>query len=721
MIAKVLARVRIPKGIVVRTSVLSWMVTLLTLTIFVTGIIPQQKTDLEKALRSKARGIISSLTNVTATAAVSEDFSSVVDYCLQVLSGDETIDFVVVTRNDGYSVIIDRSGWRSDQLSKEWRHDQRAESGRIEVVPLFGRRVYFASRPFDYSGLEWGWIHVGLSLDTYDRSVARIYNRTGMLAIVCVALSLVASMLYAQRLVKPIASLEYVVRQVAAGNLDARAHVRGGDEVGSLAQSFNSMADSLRQRNSILEGVRAAAQILLSSDSLREVCGAIFARTGTAARADRAYLYEQSAGEIRHRWSAHGRALVDARLMEAAARGDWLGRLRQGELLAVVWPDPPEFSSVLVPIDAGDEWFGFLGFDSCTPSRVWSEAELDGLRTLAGMMGAAISRQKAQRALVEANETLELRVDERTRQLQEQVDAKEHALKDLAEAQQRLIDLSRMSGMAEVATGVLHNVGNVLNSVNVSTTIVADKLRESRLNNLLQLVGMLEEHSADLPQFLAADPKGQRVLPYLGKLGKHLNEERTGMLEELRLLIDHVGHIKEIVATQQNYAKVSGLVAEVSLAALVEDAFRIISPGFERHQIAVIKQFDEVPVINADKHKILQILLNLLRNAKQAIKDSSNEVREIRVRVFLHEGERVRIEVADSGVGLSKENLTRIFAHGFTTKRNGHGFGLHSGALAAREMGGSLWAESEGPDCGAKFTLDLPFVATSVYAEEPTA
>ncbi|MCX6622645.1 MAG: ATP-binding protein, partial [Acidobacteria bacterium] len=725
MIKAKLFRFRIPKGIVVRTSVLSWLVTLLTLTIFVTGIIPQQKKDLEDALRSKARGISLSLTNVAAGAALSDDFSSLVDYCLLLLAGDEAIDFVVATRNDGFSVIIDRSGWRSEHLDKVWHPGNRVESGAIEMVPVIGRRVFHALRPFDYSGLEWGWIHVGLSLQSYDRSVARIYNRTGLLAIVCVCLSLIASMIYALRLVKPIASLEAVVRQVAGGNLDARAHVRGGDEVGSLAQSFNSMADSIHQRNRILESVRAAAQTFLGSGNWREVIAEVFARIGVAAKADRAYLFEGRIlpdgaldGAILHQWTTADRRPVSLPMLESAGIQGWTERLRAGEVVSIGWPRPSTTSSVLVPIEAGDEWFGFLGYDNSTSLRVWTDAETDSFRTLAGMLGATITRQKAQFALMEVNETLELRVDERTRQLQEQVDAKERARAELAEAQHRLIDMSRLSGMAEVATGVLHNVGNVLNSVNVSTTIVADKLRESRLDNLLALIGMLEDHPRDLPEFLSRDPKGQRVIPYLGKLGKHLNDERSLLIEELRLLTGHVGHIKEIVATQQNYAKVSGLTSEVSLAELIEDAFRIIAPGFERHQITLIKEFEEIPVINADKHRMLQILLNLLRNAKQAIKDSNRPERVIRVRTRLHEGNRIRIEVEDSGIGLPQENLTRIFAHGFTTKPDGHGFGLHSGALAALEMGGSLWAESEGPGWGATFVLELPFVPANVFAEE---
>ena len=272
----------------------------------------------------------------------------------------------------------------------------------------------------------------------------------------------------------------------------------------------------------------------------------------------------------------------------------------------------------------------------------------------------------------------------------------------------RAEELSRLSGMAEVAAGVLHNVGNVLNSVNVTATLLAAKTRELRIDNLVASIQLLQRHSGDLSDFIARDPKGQRVLPYLEKLGNHFKEQREDLKIELDLLREHIEHIRRIVATQQNYAKASGLAEEISLAALVEDAFRMIQPGFDRHKIRFKRDYEDLPPVTTDKHSVLQILLNLLRNAKDAITSANNPQRVVRVRVGAHGGDRVRIEVTDSGAGLAPENLTGVFAHGFTTKQNGHGFGLHSGALAARHLGGSLWAESAGLGLGATFILELP-------------
>jgi C4-dicarboxylate-specific signal transduction histidine kinase len=303
---------------------------------------------------------------------------------------------------------------------------------------------------------------------------------------------------------------------------------------------------------------------------------------------------------------------------------------------------------------------------------------------------------------------LEAMVEQRTAELSEQIRKEEHARAELAQAQQCLIELSRQSGMADAATGILHNVGNVLNSVNVSATLVVDAANEIRTDNLEAAIAMLREHADNLTEFVGGDPKGQRVLPYLAKLAGHFQQQRGNLISEAHSLHEMVGHMKEIVSTQQTYAKLSGLIERVSLSELVEDAIRIIQPGFDRHNIRLTRDFQTVPLADMDKHKVLQILLNLLRNAKQAISDSQSAQRQIRIATCQHGVDRVRIEIRDTGVGIPAENLTRIFAQGFTTKAGGHGFGLHASALAAQDMGGSLWAESNGPGEGATFTLELP-------------
>ena len=118
-----------------------------------------------------------------------------------------------------------------------------------------------------------------------------------------------------------------------------------------------------------------------------------------------------------------------------------------------------------------------------------------------------------------------------------------------------------------------------------------------------------------------------------------------------------------------------------------------------------------MPVISMDKHKVLQILVNLIRNAKYAMDATARRDKRLTVSIRLNPENFVELSVTDNGIGISRDNLTRIFSHGFTTKRDGHGFGLHSGAIAAREMGGRLYARSDGANQGATFILELPLSA----------
>ena len=302
------------------------------------------------------------------------------------------------------------------------------------------------------------------------------------------------------------------------------------------------------------------------------------------------------------------------------------------------------------------------------------------------------------------------RIDEQDAALRHQVGERTQAEAEVKRVHQQLVDASRMAGMAEVATGVLHNVGNVLNSVNIAASRVSEKLRWSKVEGLAKAVALLSEHKADLGHYFSHDPQGQRLAAYLEKVSGFLTEENAEMLQELDRLCRNVEHIKEVVAMQQNYARVSSIREDVDPTQLIEDAMQMNSATFTRHGINLVRDCQPVPTVHVEKHKALQILVNLIRNAKHALEDSTLPDRRLTVRLQAPEPARVRFVVEDTGVGIPPENLTRIFQHGFTTKKNGHGFGLHSCAIAAKELGGTLSAFSKGAGCGAVFTLELPAV-----------
>lgn len=286
----------------------------------------------------------------------------------------------------------------------------------------------------------------------------------------------------------------------------------------------------------------------------------------------------------------------------------------------------------------------------------------------------------------------------------------------LERAYKELVDASRLAGMAEVATGVLHNVGNVLNSLNVSASVIATGLRQSKAESLAKISSMMRERQGDLAVFLTTDPKGRRVPELITSLARHAMQERDRLVQEISHLQKNIDHIKEIVSMQQAYATMIGVVEPLDAQMLFEDALRMNAGSLLRHEVTVERDFPFVPAVLGERAKILQILVNLIRNAKFACDDAGRSDKRISLRLAASGMDRVRLIVKDNGIGIPPENLTRIFGHGFTTRQRsgGHGFGLHSAANAAREMKGSLTVHSDGPGLGAEFSLELPVAPPAI-------
>ncbi|UMR33149.1 ATP-binding protein [Massilia sp. MB5] len=302
-------------------------------------------------------------------------------------------------------------------------------------------------------------------------------------------------------------------------------------------------------------------------------------------------------------------------------------------------------------------------------------------------------------ALHHANEHLERRVRQRTQELEQ--------------AQSQLVAAARQAGMAEIATNVLHNVGNVLNSVGVSAALLLQQARSSRAPGLSKAVQLMNGQGAQWADFLLRDERGQRLPAYLGELAAALGVERQQALAELTSLSGSIEHIKDIIATQQSYAGAACLLEDCRLDQLLEEALGMSGFAGQHDGIGIVRDYGVLPPLRLDRHRVLQILINLLGNARRAMDGLAVGERRLILRLRRHGDDNVQVQVADSGEGIPAENLARIFRHGFTTRKDGHGFGLHSCVLAAREMGGSLQAASDGPGAGATFTLQLPLHSPS--------
>lgn len=273
---------------------------------------------------------------------------------------------------------------------------------------------------------------------------------------------------------------------------------------------------------------------------------------------------------------------------------------------------------------------------------------------------------------------------------------------------QQLLLTARQAGMAEVASTVLHNVGNILNSVNVSSGIIAEKIAQSKLSELSNLNALLFENQHNLAEFIKNDPRGSHLPKFIHSLSEYWVKEKEALTHESALLSKNVEHIRNIIATQQDFSRTVTLVQLESIDKILEEALLISAIEDPNNKISLSREYATLKPVLLDKVKFLQILVNLLQNAKEALNESHNPKKALKI-LSSHDNHEFIIQVSDNGNGILPQNLTRIFAYGFTTKAKGHGFGLHSSAISASEMGGSLAARSEGVGKGSVFILKLPY------------
>lgn len=714
-----------------RTALMSWVITLVTLTLFVLMTIPIQKKAYLDSLGSKTKGVAISMHETAAGAAVNNDFASVVSAAQTLLAGDQGLDFLIVIKNDGFALVIHQSGWKvAPEMDSYWLPRERLAAGTIHTVPVFNQRVFHYAQPFDYSGIQWGWIHVGHSLGGYDRNVNTLYRNLVFLSLLCLLLCFIISFLYASWLVRPVLVLRRVVQMLADGDFSIRAPARRRDELGGLARSVNAMADGLSRRDQILESIRFASQQFLRAPRWEEAVFPVLEHIGKSTAVGRVALYCRQKKDTqlclapgyvwthpdaaRHLPARDVSPLSDGRAEMADLAGFFddnalfcglashLPRQLQGLVM-----DAKTVSLIAIPVFVEDRLWGVLVLEDLEEERAWGDVEKDSLGAGADILGSTIARQQFQEELLKAKSTLEERVEERTRELAIENAARQKALDELSTAQTTLVEMSRAAGMAEVATGVLHNVGNVLNSVNVSCNLIVNQIRESRVGNVARIAEMVSEAGDGLGPFFTEDPRGRQIPGYLVSLSSALKEEHNLIMAESESLNQRVEHIKEIVTMQQSYGRVSGVLETIGAEQLMEDALKLNAGALIRHNVTVRKEYQDVPPITVDKHQVLQILLNLINNAKYAC-DGVTEKKIITLRIFSPVQNRICMQVTDNGIGIAPENMTRIFQHGFTTRKKGHGFGLHSGAIAAKSFGGSLTVHSDGQGCGATFSLELP-------------
>jgi predicted ATPase/signal transduction histidine kinase len=357
-------------------------------------------------------------------------------------------------------------------------------------------------------------------------------------------------------------------------------------------------------------------------------------------------------------------------------------------------------SVLCLPLRRKEEFQGALYLENSLTTEAFSPERVALLSHIASQAAISIENarlyaevQRAEAALRQSNEDLERRVEERTR--------------ELTQAQSQLVETARIVGMAEVATNVLHDVGDALTSVAADTDLMRRAATSSRLGRIKQVAVLLEENRDDLPGFFTHDLRGSRLVDYLSGLAMGLAQEHIALQQTLEDLSQHVNQVRDIVQMQRAYATSTQFPEECELGALLEEALRLQQGALKRAGVQVTRQVAPMPRVRVDRYKVLQILCNLLSNACHALEAVPPGSRILKVRLEAR-GEWARIQVIDNGVGIAPELKAQLFSQGFTTREEGHGIGLHSSALAAELLGGRLDLESEGLTKGATATLELP-------------
>ncbi len=278
---------------------------------------------------------------------------------------------------------------------------------------------------------------------------------------------------------------------------------------------------------------------------------------------------------------------------------------------------------------------------------------------------------------------------------------------ELSQAQKELIEKAHQAGMADVASSTLHNVGNLLNSVKTSSRILFELSAESNIEDLLKANAMLKENMGSIETFITSDPNGIKLLKYYLQLGNSLAEEQNKITKHSKRMLELISLIENVMVAQRNYAGVSSLSDKYDIAEIIDDALAINEAALKAGNVNVIKEYIITPTLIVQKAKLMHILINLIKNAIEAMAKTPRQQRNLTVVIRGHSG-IVQIAVSDNGEGISSDKLGKVFNSNYSTKIEGHGFGLHSSAIYMSEMGAKIWAESDGEGKGATFVLQFP-------------
>jgi len=492
---------------------------------------------------------------------------------------------------------------------------------------------------------------------------------------------------FKQGALRPIQHLADGAKRIVAGNFEERVKFFTNNELGQLTLSFNDMMDRLKE--SIAEKDDAIHQMAELNKNLEK---RVIERTQKLADSDaRVRAIVSAAPEAIISLDDDG--FIDS-INPAAERIFNMGAkniigLHSSRLISK--QDSPRFSHIMQATGSSRVVL--------TAKHENSVYELEGKR----FDGSFFPMELVVNPMIFDGKNMYICI-------MRDVTKRKEMENSLAEAQHQLMESAHQAGMAEIATGVLHNIGNILNSVNISSEQIMKAVKSSKVSGLMKANALLDEHLDCLGDYLMNDPKGKMLPQYYFKLSHMIQDEIYQIGEETTTLMSKIGMMKEVIHTQQSYAKGGFLTERCMLTSLIDDAIAIQQQSLYQAGVSLSRnyQFEGQCIIH--KSKLIQVMTNLIKNGKEAMQsnDLQNKSKKLMIETKDNEDGTASLLVTDNGIGVQDKNLKKIFNHGFTTKVDGHGFGLHMSANSMTEMQGSLSVTSRGKDKGTTFIITVP-------------
>ena len=279
---------------------------------------------------------------------------------------------------------------------------------------------------------------------------------------------------------------------------------------------------------------------------------------------------------------------------------------------------------------------------------------------------------------------------------------------DLKMAQAKLLQQAHEAGMAEMAVGILHNIGNAITPAKVSTALLIKRINESRIRNHIKDMMARFGDILSKPNS-SSQEETEKLKQIVEVLPDAVIEEFDHINSEVKRIRDKHEHIESIIHLQLRYARLSGNVENVNVNKVVLDSLEMLDESITKYSVTLIKDLDpNLPPIKSEKSKLLQVVVNLVKNGVEAMRDADSVERTLAISTHTDSsGENIAISIKDTGMGFAPEDKKKLFTYGYTTKKTGSGFGLHSCANFLIANKGSIEAISDGPGTGAEFIVHL--------------